>query len=1625
MMRKIGTALLWLITIFMLSSVTIFNPGQVTNFFVQLFNIRPSIPELKPIQISERDREIREISESINQDEVRKIVADLEGMGSRIPGYPGHREAFEYVKAAFEDIGLEGLTVETHYVTVPVDKGASLTLGGDDGAVKLYGLWPNHVQTPTVPAEGISGKLIYGGKGTFEELNGKEVEGSIVLMDFDCGQSYLNPRMLGAQAIVFFDNGRVTHGEALDKFLQVPVDVPRYWVDGDDAVARVMALAKLGNRDVTLKGKMDWEKVPSWNIYATLPGSDEFITERQERKWSEQQIVLSSFYDAISVVPAVAPGAENATGIAALLHTARVLKENPPKYSVMFLATGSHFQGLAGIYDFLYRHARESEHFRDLIPDTVTLACQDNDALIDNQFCLACKGGKAPSECLRTLGPKIDFRLFVGFDLSSESDQIASFSHGTFDNASWRTDNYLNNLLAPYADKFDGYMAKVFPGDESRHVDAIAPPKRTWKNYMPIRLGFDSEAVTFVGKEGITLATPSTVRRVVDTPLDRIESVNFANLTKQIRTSVGALLKAGEDPEFFRVSKLKLQDRGHSLSGRILWFDRNVDFALPRVPVPGAVVVYHQPGPTGSVTGVRTLIIDKTSTGPIYDIAQANDPSQADAHLFGPHDQVDLTGRFHYDIMRNRFSNQVLAYEIDEDGRIVSAPDLGSEGDKKFPTTQRYGWWENEMMEVLFKCAPLSVFEIIDSSYLSALDFMTVLNANDTQPLEFSYSYIQNQSTKEGDVTRAAVAFSRLDHVTGEPEPLKILMSTGLFGVKYLLINAPQEFLDNPVNVRDVDEDLLERARGAGYEPGVIFQPSYKAAKDMWVIDDVRMKQLAQYGIENNRLTLLHNNAREALMNARKSLEQRDYANFIASSRQAWGFEARGYPEVMSTANDTVRGIIFYFILLLPFSFFIERLFVGASSITWRLAWFAIFFVLFFIVLRFVHPAFQLSNSPYIIFLAFVIMALGGVAMVIVVSKFGEEVRKMKQASAGTYEADVGRLSATSAAVVLGISNLRKRPLRTALTGITLTLLTFTTLSFTSVQTSLKFYKLPRDNDPSYQGALVRDRSWRGMQESVLSYLHSGFEGKADIVPRSWYMSQVRGERAYINFTRTTETTANMGSRETYIDFDVGITTGKDSFVNALLGLTPEETAITGVDQYLMSGRWFRPGEEFVCILPNDLAELVGIFPEDAGKAKIEMQGQIFTVIGIMDSDAFNKFKDLDDEKLTPVDTVKEKDDLADAQDQDPRVVAAAPIETFTHLESTNVLIVPYEYVLDVGGILASVAISNFKDDEGQLKANFVPDIEDFMARVSLTMFVGQGNGVTVYSSIGSTSLSGLGNLFVPILIAALIVLNTMMGAVYERFNEISIYSSVGLAPNHIAALFMAEAGVFATLGAVFGYLIGQVLVLVLYSQGLLGGLELNYSSLSAISATLIVMATVFLSTLYPAKKAGDMAVPDVTRKWEFPEPDGDRWVFDFPFTVGGAEVLGMYTYLTRVFESYGEGSVGDFVADHVRFWSEDLSGEPQYNIDLTAWLAPYDLGISQEVQLKAIPTGEHNIYKIEVVINRLSGDVASWKRINRGFLNVLRKRFLVWRTIPGEMKYNYAQEGKEILAETDTVEAT
>ena len=43
---------------------------------------------------------------------------------------------------------------------------------------------------------------------------------------------------------------------------------------------------------------------------------------------------------------------------------------------------------------------------------------------------------------------RIDFRLFVGLDLSSHNRQVGSFTMGTFYNSVWGNNDYQKNLMA-------------------------------------------------------------------------------------------------------------------------------------------------------------------------------------------------------------------------------------------------------------------------------------------------------------------------------------------------------------------------------------------------------------------------------------------------------------------------------------------------------------------------------------------------------------------------------------------------------------------------------------------------------------------------------------------------------------------------------------------------------------------------------------------------------------------------------------------------------------------------------------------------------------------------------------------------------------------------------------------------------------------------------------------------------------------------------------------------------------------------------------------------------------------------------------------------------------------------
>ena len=121
--------------------------------------------------------------------------------------------------------------------------------------------------------------MVYGGKGELEELDGLPVEGSIVLLDFDCGQNYLNVASLGALAILFFDNGLVSREQAADKFVKVPVNVPRFWLERTDAEFALETL-RLGPVNAKLTGRMDWDAIEAHNVLGWIRGSNELLPEQ-------------------------------------------------------------------------------------------------------------------------------------------------------------------------------------------------------------------------------------------------------------------------------------------------------------------------------------------------------------------------------------------------------------------------------------------------------------------------------------------------------------------------------------------------------------------------------------------------------------------------------------------------------------------------------------------------------------------------------------------------------------------------------------------------------------------------------------------------------------------------------------------------------------------------------------------------------------------------------------------------------------------------------------------------------------------------------------------------------------------------------------------------------------------------------------------------------------------------------------------------------------------------------------------------------------------------------------------------------------------------------------------------
>jgi hypothetical protein len=80
------------------------------------------------------------------------------------------------------------------------------------------------------------------------------------------------------------------------------------------------------------------------------------------------------------------------------------------------------------------------------------------------------------------------------------------------------------------------------------------------------------------------------------------------------------------------------------------------------------------------------------------------------------------------------------------------------------------------------------------------------------------------------------------------------------------------------------------------------------------------------------------------------------------------------------------------------------------------------------------------------------------------------------------------------------------------------------------------------------------------------------------------------------------------------------------------------------------------------------------------------------------------------------------------------------------------------------------------------------------------------------------------------------------------------------------------------------------------------------------------------------------------------------------------------------------------------------------FQIDFTAWLAPFDLGVMQQVHFNVLFSQQFQHYmEINLTIVRNSGEHNTWWRVNKRFVNLIRKQLLVWRAMPMSEKNSFA----------------
>jgi len=453
---------------------------------------------------------------------------------------------------------------------------------------------------------------------------------------------------------------------------------------------------------------------------------------------------------------------------------------------------------------------------------------------------------------------------------------------------------------------------------------------------------------------------------------------------------------------------------------------------------------------------------------------------------------------------------------------------------------------------------------------------------------------------------------------------------------------------------------------------------------------------------------------------------------------------------------------------------------------------------------------------------------------------------------------------------------------------------------------------------------------------------------------------------------------------------------GRNFLLRALLGLTPEEFRFNQ-PLTLVLGRYFTSEDKWVIILTDTTASYLGCNLGDT----VSFLGINFTLIGVIDREILERAYDVDGQLITPVDWIM-------------AAGLTGEVVEVPHLHAEEIALIPFSAALALSEMLRvpasgvySVALY-FEDYKECVKAAM-----DLSLKFSdFYIFHGVNGKTTIYRTINLVALLGTTTLIFPITVSIIVILNTLLGGVYERKREIFILSSVGLSPIEVSGIFFAEAVVYAVIGGIIGFISGIAGMKTFYALNIFTKeFHFNYSSSFVLSSIGLAMLTTILSSIYPLIVSSRMVTPSLERKWRIPKPRGDEWYIIFPLRMEEKEAYGCLSYVKEYFEGFIGRRIGEFEVEYIEYEERDLIKSLKMKINL----APWEYGVSQNVEITMSKTSEGTCIW-EMRIHRIAGPSLIWRRSNKIFIDMVRKQLLLWRSLTPSQRNTYIKRAPIVL---------